>query len=239
MKAFTSAWTRALITVLIGSFFSAVLAAKDKPPTQYQIPIPAAPDFTTLDWLLGKWTGKTLPPSAPGSLQLTVSSDLEKHFLVIHGEVSLDASGTVPATKWSWMGIINPDGPQFILHEFSSTGFVTRYRLIFDGAEIRFNPEGGDALPPGWLFRKSWSRTATDEFTETVQAAPPGRSFFDYYTARFSHVPPPPVKANSATPTKTSPATADKTSAPPADKSNSAPADKTNPPPVEKTNPAP
>lgn len=238
MKAFASAWARVLITVLIGVFFSAALAAKDKSPTQYQIPIPPPPDFSSLDWLLGKWTGKTLPPSAPGELQLTVSSDLEKHFLVLHGEVSLDATSTVPASKESWMGIINADGTHFILHVFSSTGFVTRYRLIFDGAEIHLNPEGGDTPPPGWLFRRSWSRTGADEFTETVQAAPPGKAFFDYYTAKFSHVTPP-VKAGPAPAEKSSPAPADKTSPPPAEKSNPAPGDKTNPPPADKTNQAP
>ncbi len=80
---------------------------------------------------------------------------------------------------------------------FSNTGFVTRYRLSIEGAEIHLNPEGGDAPPPGWLFRRVWSRTATDEFMETVQAAPPGKSFFNYYIARISHVPPP-VKKNPA-----------------------------------------
>jgi hypothetical protein len=92
------------------------------------------------------------------------------------------------------MGILSasPDGRGFILRVFSSTGFITRYRLIVEGPEIHFNPEGGDSPPPGWLFRRVWSRTGPDELTETVQAAPPGKAFFDYYTAKFARVAPPP-----------------------------------------------
>jgi hypothetical protein len=191
MKEFPSAWVRVLIPALIFVFFCATLDAKDKPPAQYQIPVPAAPDFSALDWLQGRWTGRTLPPSPPGDLQLTVSTDLEKHFVVLRGEVSLSATPTVPASKESWMGIVSSEGSNFILRMFSSTGFITRYRLIIEGAEIHVNPEGGDAPPPGWLFRRTWSRTVPDEFTETVQAAPLGKAFFSYYTAKFSRVPPP------------------------------------------------
>ena len=191
MKELTSARLRVLIPALICALFCATLAAKDKPPVQYQIPIPAAPDFSALDWLQGRWTGKTTLPSPPGDLQLTVSPDLEKHFVVLRGEVSLAATATVPATRDSWMGIISAEGTSFILRVFSSTGFITRYRLIIEGAEIHLNPEGGDAPPPGWLFRRIWSRTGADEFAETVQAAPLGKAFFGYYSAKFSRVPPP------------------------------------------------
>jgi hypothetical protein len=191
MKELTSARVRVLISALIFALFCATLAAKDKPPVQYQIPIPAAPDFSALDWLQGRWTGKTIPPSPPGDLQLTVGPDLEKHFVVLRGEVSLAATATVPATRESWMGIISAEGTNFILRVFSSTGFITRYRLIIEGAEIHLNPEGGDAPPPGWLFRRIWSRTGADEFAETVQAAPLGKAFFSYYSAKFSRVPPP------------------------------------------------
>ena len=191
MKELTSARVRVLISALIFALFCATLAAKDKPPVQYQIPIPAAPDFSALDWLQGRWTGKTIPPSPPGDLQLTVGPDLEKHFVVLRGEVSLAATATVPATRESWMGIISAEGTNFILRVFSSRGFITRYRLIIEGAEIHLNPEGGDAPPPGWLFRRIWSRTGADEFAETVQAAPLGKAFFSYYSAKFSRVPPP------------------------------------------------
>jgi hypothetical protein len=191
MKELTSARVRVLISALIFALFCATLAAKDKPPVQYQIPIPAAPDFSALDWLQGRWTGKTIPPSPPGDLQLTVGPDLEKHFVVLRGEVSLAATATVPATRESWMGIISAEGTNFILRVFSSRGFITRYRLIIEGAEIHLNPEGGDAPPPGWLFRRIWSRTGADEFAEAVQAAPLGKAFFSYYSAKFSRVPPP------------------------------------------------
>lgn len=197
MKFLRNNHFRASIIFLGCALVCTILPAKDKPPIQYQIPIPAAPDFTPLDWLQGNWTGKTLPPSPTGDLKLSVTSDLDKHFLIFHGEVSLAPTETAPAVRETWLGIASLEGTSFILRMFSSTGFVTRYRLSIEGAEIHLNPEGGDAPPPGWLFRRVWSRTATDEFMETVQAAPPGKSFFNYYIARISRVPSP-VKKSSA-----------------------------------------
>ncbi len=193
VKARGGLLARALILALVCALTGTASAAKDKPPVQYQITIPTPPDFSVLDWLQGRWTGKTLPTSTPGEVQLSVSSDLEKHFLVFRGAVSLGATQTVPATKETWMGILStsPGGTGFILRVFSSTGFIMRYQLTLDGAEVHLNPEGGDSPPPGWLFRRIWTRTGPDEFTETVQAAPPGKAFFDYYAAKFARVPPP------------------------------------------------
>jgi len=184
---------RVVILALICAAIGAVSSAKDKPPVQYQIVTPALPDFSTINWLQGHWTGQTTSNNPPGELQLAVSSELEKRVLVFRGEVSLPATRTVPAMKESWIGILSgsPDGNGFILRVFSSNGFITRYRLTTDGAEIHLNPEGGDFSPPGWLFRRTWARTGPDEFTETVQAAPPGKSFFDYYSAKFARASPP------------------------------------------------
>jgi hypothetical protein len=199
VKARGSTLVRAMILLLICALAGAAAAAKDKPPVQYQIPIPTLPDFSALDWLQGQWTGKTLPNSPPGKVQLSVGPDLEKHFLVFRGEVSLAATRTVPATQESWMGILSPSPERtgFILRVFSSTGFITRYRLTVDASEFHLNPEGGDFPPPGWLFRWVLARTGTDEFTETVQAAPPGKAFFDQYVVKFTRV---------STPAKTNPA---------------------------------
>lgn len=184
---------RALILALIWGLSGAALAAKDKPPVQYEISIPTPPDFSMLDWLQGQWTGRTQPNTPSGELMLTVSSEMGKRFLFFRGEVSLAATPTVPATKESWMGVLSasPGGTGFILQVFSSTGFITRYRLTVDGAELHLNPEGGDSPPPGWLFRRTWARTGPDEFSETVQVAPPGKVFFDYYSAKFTRAPPP------------------------------------------------
>ena len=184
---------RALMMALLCGLGGATSAAEQKPPVQYQIPIPTPPDFSAFEWLQGQWTGKTLPNSPPGNVKLSVTSDLEKHFLVFHGEVSLAATPTVPATKESWIGILSasPDHTGFILQVFSSTGFITRYRLTAEGPELHLNPEGGESPPPGWLFRRTWVRTGPEEFSETVQAAPPGKGFFDYYTVKFGRVPVP------------------------------------------------
>ena len=194
MKERRTSTASALILTLICALGAAVSPAKDKPSVQYKIPIPSPPDFSALDWLQGEWTGKTIQNGPAGEVQLSVNPDLDKHILVFRGGISLAATPTVPATKESWMGILsaNSDGGGFILRVFSSTGFITRYRVLVDGAEVHLNPEGGDSPPPGWLFRRVWARTGPDEFTETVQAAPPGKGFFDYYTAKFSHTSPAP-----------------------------------------------
>ena len=78
---------RALILALLCVLAGATLAAKDNPPVQYKIAIPAPPDFTALDWLRGQWTGKTGPSGPSGDVQLTVSPDLANHFLVFRGAV--------------------------------------------------------------------------------------------------------------------------------------------------------
>lgn len=180
-----------LVLALNCGLFCAALPAKDKPPVQYQIPIPAAPDFSPLGWLEGRWNGSTLPPSPPGDIQITASPDLEKHILILRGEVTLEATPTAPATRESWMGVVTPSGTDFKLRVFSSTGFITSYRMSIEGPDIHLNPEGGDAPPAGWLFRRLWSRTGPDELTETVEVAPPGKAFFNYYTAKLARVPVP------------------------------------------------
>jgi len=88
------------------------------------------------------------------------------------------------------MGVLTSDrgADGFLLCTFSSTGFITRYRVTVEGPETHINPEGGEQPPPGWLFRTVINRTGPKEFVETVQAAPPNKSFFDYYTAKLGRV---------------------------------------------------
>jgi hypothetical protein len=184
---------RALVLALACGLAGATAAAKEKPPVQYQIPLPAPPDFSELDWLLGEWTGKTLANSPAGDVRLSASLDLEKHFLIFRGEISLAATQTVPATNESWLGILSADSNRggFTLRVFSSTGFITCYRVTVEGPQVRLNPEGGDRPPPDWLFRRVLERNGPAEFTETVQVAPPAKPFFDYYTAKLTRVPAP------------------------------------------------
>ena len=166
------------------------LAAKEKPPTIYQIPLPLKPDFSDMDWLVGEWTGKTTDPRTPGEIHLSVNYDLDRQVMVLHGEASFPATKTSPAMKESWLGVLTSGrgSGSFLLRTFSSTGFITRYRVTVAGPETRINPEGGELPPPGWLFRTVIKRTDPQEFIETVQAAPPNKSFFDYYTAKLSRV---------------------------------------------------
>ena len=190
---------RVLAAVLLGALVGVSAAGKDKRGIQYQIPLPTPPDYSALDWLVGEWSGTTTENSPDGKVHLSVSFDLEKQFLILREEVVLAPSPTTPATKESWMGILCPDpgSSGFGLRVFSSTGFITRYRVKIDGPQVRLNPEGGDRPPPDWLFRRILMRTAPGEFTETVQTAPPNKSFFDWYTARLVRVSPP-AKPNLA-----------------------------------------
>jgi len=166
------------------------LVAKEKAPTVYQIPLPPKPDFSPLDWLVGEWSGKTTDQKAPGEIRLSVSYELDKQAMLLRGESSFQATKTAPAMKESWLGILTPNGGAggFLLRMFSSTGFITRYRVTVDGPDIRFNPEGGEQPPPGWLFRTVIERTNPQEFVETVQAAPPNKSFFDFYSAKLIRI---------------------------------------------------
>jgi hypothetical protein len=195
-----------IILVLACLVQAAPLVAKEKPPTIYQIPLPAKPDFTAMDWLVGEWAGKTTDQRAPGEIHLSVSYQLDKQIMLLRGETSLQATKSSPAMKESWLGVLTAGRGSggFLLRMFASTGFITQYQVTVEGPEIRINPEGGDQLPPGWLFRMLIKRTDPQEFVETVQAAPPNKSFFDYYTAKLSRVtaeekaktapPPPPPK---------------------------------------------
>jgi len=188
---FRPVWGSGIVTlVFLGALCAGSAAEKQKPPIQYSIPLPPPPDFSELGWLVGEWTGKTTGRSTPGDVHFSAGYDLGKRFMVLRGEVSLAATKSTSEFKESWMGVLSasPEGSGYILRTFSSTGFIARYWVTVDGPEVRFIPEGGEKPPPGWLFRRLIQRTGTDEFTETVEAAPPAKSFFDYYTARLGRV---------------------------------------------------
>jgi hypothetical protein len=180
----------AIILALACLVGAAPLVAKEKAPTIYQIPLPPKPDFSTVDWLVGEWTGKTTDRRAQGEIHLSVSYELENQVMLLRGEASFPATKTSPAMKESWLGVLASDrgAGSFLLRTFSSTGFITQYRVTVEGQETYINPEGGERPPPGWLFRTVIKRTDPRDFIETVQAAPPDKPFFDYYTAKLSRV---------------------------------------------------
>jgi hypothetical protein len=192
-------------------------SAKEKPPVIHRIPLPPTPDYGALDWLVGEWAGKTTERSPQGEVHLAVSYDLEKRFMVFREQVQLAATDNVPETNETWMGILSPDpsGTGFRLRVFSETGFITRYRVTVEEANVYLNPEGGEEPPPGWLFRRTLKRTNTGELTEAVQVAPPTKPFFDYYTAKLMRVTAPAEKPPSSPGGKPSRLPAEKPSSPP------------------------
>lgn len=166
------------------------LIAADKNPATYRIPLPPKPDFSSLAWILGDWTGQTVKHSPRGEMHLSVTYGLDQRVMIFKEEISLAAAKGAPAAKESTLGILSrdPSGAAFLFEVYSSTGFVTRYRVSVAGPEIDFNPVGGLEAPPGWLSRRVFERSDVDGFTETVQLAPPQKSFFDYYTAAFTRI---------------------------------------------------
>jgi hypothetical protein len=177
------------LALVLGAGF---LEAKDKEPATYSIPLPPKPDFSALNWLVGDWKGETTGKGRQGEVHFSASYDLDQHFMILREEVSFAATSTVPALKENSMGILSAGlGSGFILRWFSTTGFITRYRLSVNDTEVSLNQEGGDNPPPGWLFRRLMQHTDLSQFVETVQVAPANRPFFEYYTAKLTRVVPP------------------------------------------------
>lgn len=169
----------------------AVLVAREKQPPTYSIPLPPKPDFSSVAWMVGNWTGQMVKHSRPGEIHLSVLYELDRRIMVFREQVSLAATQEAPATKESSIGILSPSpsGNSFLFQVYFSTGFISRYRVTVDGPEIDFTPDGGSQPPPGWLTRRIIQRSDIDGFTETVQLAPPQKSFFNYYTAAFIRQP--------------------------------------------------
>ena len=185
---------RPAILIALSMLFPAAFLAQDagsrpkQPPKTYSIPLPPKADFSALDWLLGEWAGKTVPKSPQGDVHLSVSPDLDGRVLILREKTTLAATGSTPASDESWMGVLSAglSNGDFTLRVYSSTGFITRYRVTVQKAEIRFLPEGGEAPPPGWLFRRVIARSGPGELTDTVEAAPPEGAFFQYYSAKLT-----------------------------------------------------
>lgn len=172
-------------------FVPAVLAGEQKHPSTYRIPLPPRPDFSSIEWMLGNWTGQMGKESPQGEIHLSVSYELDQRVIVFREKVSLAATGQVPAKRESSIGILSraPSGDSFLFQVYSSTGFISRYRVTVMDSEIDFTPDGGPQPLPGWLSRRIIQRNDVDGFTETVQLAPPLKAFFDYYTANFTRQP--------------------------------------------------
>jgi hypothetical protein len=191
---------RSAFLIFLCLMSSAALAAPKKPPKTYSIPLPPKVDFSAIHWLIGDWSGKTTQKGPSGEVHLSVAYDLDKRFMFFREKISLAATDSTPAVDESWFGIMSGrDSPnEFTLCVYSSTGFITRYRVTVQQADIRFLPEGGEEPPPGWLFRREMQRLDTGELSEAVEAAPPDGSFFSYYSAKLTRQTAAPAAAPSA-----------------------------------------
>jgi hypothetical protein len=198
-------WLCLTVVLLLGA---ALVVAKERQPNTYKIQEPPKPDFSSLDWLVGEWVGQTTGNGPQAEVHFSAAYDLNQRFMILREEVSFAATPSgVPPFKEDSLGVLSgePDSG-FILRWFSTTGFITRYRLSVNGAvansstppwTIFLNQEGGDNPPPGWLFRRLIWHPDPSQFTETVQVAPANKQFFDYYTAKLTRVLTPKVPATS------------------------------------------
>lgn len=203
MTANRSCW---LVLLLVMAASPAGAAQKNKKPATYTIPLPARPDFSALDWMIGEWAGHPTDPKTgkerEGTLHLTLSYALDKRFVRIGEEVELPAGDSYPAVHEAWSGFIgaSASGQGFTMRAFSSTGFITQYHVTASASQLRFDPEGGANPPPGWLFRRTISRIGPEYFEDAVEAAPPGGAFFSYYSGKLTSVLQAPSPASSSTP---------------------------------------
>ncbi|MGH9325620.1 MAG: hypothetical protein ACRD2B_02870 [Terriglobia bacterium] len=190
-----------IILVIVCALMAVPLRAGQKSPQTYTVELPPVPNFSSLDWLVGDWAGKLVGKEG-GQVLLSVSYELDKHFMLLREEISLNATKNAPALHEGLLGIIiaDPSGKGFGLNFYSSKGFVTHYGVTVNHGEIDFDPEGGAIPPPGVLFRRTMTHTNPGECVETVDAAPPKKPFFNYYTANLSQVTPQPPTAPTTPP---------------------------------------
>jgi hypothetical protein len=179
-----------LLLLLVSSLVGGAHPKSDKQPSTYTIPLPPKSDFSALTWLIGDWAGHTVGKGLQGDVHLTLSYAFDQRFVLVREEVSLPAGTTTPAVHETWTGFLAAiaPGPGFRLQAYSSTGFIILYRVTAGPDEVRFDPEGGANPPPGWLFRRRITRLSPGFFSYRVEVAPPGGTFFDYYTAKLTQV---------------------------------------------------
>jgi hypothetical protein len=164
--------------------------AAQKARNTYIIPTPAPADYSSLQWLIGDWSGKIIGKGTPGKVLLSVSFALGRRVIILREQLSLAATKAAPASEEQSMGILSASGRSYDFALYSSTGFVTRYQVSVENGEIDFTPEGGLDPPAGWLFRRSIRLTNSHQCVETVDVAPPNQPFFNYYTASLRHTAP-------------------------------------------------
>ena len=114
--------------ILITLIFLAPLLmfAKQKPSSTYRIPLPPKPDFSSVEWMLGNWTGQMDRHSPQGEIHLSVGYDLDRQVMVFREKISLAATGELPANNESSIGILSraPSGDSFLFEVYSTTGFI-------------------------------------------------------------------------------------------------------------------
>ncbi|MGH9470519.1 MAG: hypothetical protein ACRD1N_09275 [Terriglobia bacterium] len=201
---------KVIALMVLGSVLALPMAlpiqARGDSPQSYTIQLPPPPNFSSIDWLVGDWTGKTEGKEPQGQVLLSVSYELDRHFMLFREEISLEATKKTPAMHEGLMGILNadPSGKGFDVNFYSSNGFITHYRVSVNEGAITFTPQGGTIPPPGVLFRRTIFHSTPGQCTERVEVAPPGKAFFNFYTASLTQVTP--QSAPSSAPASTTPA---------------------------------
>src|SRR3989442_13606485 len=101
---------RPLLLLLLYALGTGRAPAKEKPPTTYSIPLPPRADFSSLEWLVGEWGGKTTGRRPQGEIHLSVEYALDKRFMIFREQVTLAPTKSASPARASWIGELRGGG---------------------------------------------------------------------------------------------------------------------------------
>jgi hypothetical protein len=151
---------------------------------------PVADPWAPVRFLVGEWTGDSEGEPGKGTVTRT-------YRLVLHDKFIREENvSTYPPQPKNEKGEVHEHWSFFsydrarhtlVLRQFHQEGFVNQYVLQprEAGGALVFESEALENVPAGWKARESYRVVSPDEFVETFEIAPDGRTFSVYSQARF------------------------------------------------------
>jgi hypothetical protein len=147
---------------------------------------PEADRFAPLQRFIGEWTGTASGESGDGTVARTYRLVMNGRF--IH-ETSVSRYPPQDKNKAGevhehW-GVFSYDKARrlIVLRQFHVEGFVNTYRQAADPlrvAALAFESESFENFSNSWKARETYEFLSDDEFVETFELAPPGKSYQVY-----------------------------------------------------------